>query len=78
MYMGSSGYRMIPGNTCDRDKGVKKDKPIEKKCSQGGSSPVPSFLGRHSGAITSSPTRGGQCYSPDCERLSLHRAHSTY
>lgn len=35
-YRGSSGYRIIPGNTCDRNRGVKKDEPIEKKCSQGG------------------------------------------
>lgn len=36
-YQGSPGYRLIPGNTCDRSKGVDKDKPVEKKCSQGGS-----------------------------------------
>ena len=30
-YQGSSGYR-----TCNRDSRVKKDDPIEKKCSQGG------------------------------------------
>lgn len=34
-YLGSSGYRIIPGNTCDRDRGVKKDEKIEKSCSQG-------------------------------------------
>jgi hypothetical protein len=34
-YMGSSGYRLIPGNTCDKDKGIRKDDAIEKKCSQG-------------------------------------------
>ncbi|KAH8981343.1 Oligoxyloglucan reducing end-specific cellobiohydrolase [Lactarius akahatsu] len=33
-YEGSSGYRIIPGNTCDRNKGAKKDDPIKKKCSQ--------------------------------------------
>ncbi|KAF5379399.1 hypothetical protein D9615_006570 [Tricholomella constricta] len=31
-YMGSSGYRKIPGNTCKV--GIKKDEPVEKKCSQ--------------------------------------------
>ncbi|KAG6867942.1 vacuolar protein sorting/targeting protein PEP1 [Termitomyces sp. T159_Od127] len=31
-YLGSSGYRKIPGNTC-RD-GIKKDEKIEKPCSQ--------------------------------------------
>jgi Sortilin, neurotensin receptor 3, C-terminal len=35
VYRGSSGYRIIPGNTCDRDRGVKKNEPVEKKCSQG-------------------------------------------
>jgi hypothetical protein len=34
-YMGSSGYRRIPGNTCDRERGLKKDEPVEKPCSQG-------------------------------------------
>jgi hypothetical protein len=33
-YLGSSGYRLIPGNMCDRAKGLKKDKPIRKLCSQ--------------------------------------------
>ena len=33
-YMGSSGYRLIPGNTCDKSRGVEKDKHIEKDCSQ--------------------------------------------
>ncbi|KAG5643932.1 vacuolar protein sorting/targeting protein PEP1 [Asterophora parasitica] len=31
-YMGSSGYRKIPGNTCKV--GIEKDKQIKKKCSQ--------------------------------------------
>ncbi|KZT00997.1 Oligoxyloglucan reducing end-specific cellobiohydrolase [Laetiporus sulphureus 93-53] len=32
-YRGSSGYRLIPGNTCDRSRGVRKDDPVEKPCS---------------------------------------------
>ncbi len=32
MYLGSSGYRKIPGNTCEG--GVQKDKKVKKKCSQ--------------------------------------------
>lgn len=32
-YLGSSGYRKIPGNTC-KD-GIKKDAKVEKPCSQG-------------------------------------------
>ncbi|OCH85342.1 Oligoxyloglucan reducing end-specific cellobiohydrolase [Obba rivulosa] len=34
MYKGSSGYRLIPGNTCDRERGETKDEPIDKPCSQ--------------------------------------------
>ncbi|EIW75279.1 Oligoxyloglucan reducing end-specific cellobiohydrolase [Coniophora puteana RWD-64-598 SS2] len=33
-YMGSSGYRLIPGNKCDRGRGVAKDALVEKKCSE--------------------------------------------
>ncbi|EJC99110.1 signal sequence binding protein [Fomitiporia mediterranea MF3/22] len=33
-YMGSSGYRLIPGNTCDQSRGKKNDNPVEKDCSQ--------------------------------------------
>ncbi|KAF9402884.1 vacuolar protein sorting/targeting protein PEP1, partial [Podila epigama] len=31
-YLGSSGYRKIPDNQCDRDKGLKKDEPKTKTC----------------------------------------------
>lgn len=34
-YYGSSGYRLIPGNTCDKERGVEKDEPIKKSCSNG-------------------------------------------
>lgn len=34
-YMGSSGYRLVPGNTCEKDGGVVMDRPVEKPCSQG-------------------------------------------
>lgn len=34
-YKGSSGYRKIPGNNCDRDRGVKKDQQVDKPCSSG-------------------------------------------
>lgn len=33
-YMGSSGYRRIPGNTCDAEKGLKKDEPVERSCAE--------------------------------------------
>ncbi|PWZ03508.1 LOW QUALITY PROTEIN: Oligoxyloglucan reducing end-specific cellobiohydrolase [Testicularia cyperi] len=32
-YMGSSGFRKIPGNTCDASRGVRKDEKIRKSCS---------------------------------------------
>ncbi|KAI0630633.1 Oligoxyloglucan reducing end-specific cellobiohydrolase [Trametes polyzona] len=32
-YMGSSGWRKIPGNTCDRDRGEKLDEKVKKPCS---------------------------------------------
>ncbi|KAL1916286.1 uncharacterized protein VTP21DRAFT_5903 [Calcarisporiella thermophila] len=31
-YKGSSGYRLVPGNTCDREKGKKLDEPVDKLC----------------------------------------------
>lgn len=37
MYYGSSGFRLIPGNTCDKERGVKKDDPVQKPCSNGSS-----------------------------------------
>ncbi|KAH8109150.1 hypothetical protein DFH11DRAFT_958248 [Phellopilus nigrolimitatus] len=32
-YMGSSGYRLIPGNTCDKSRGIVKDAKVQKDCS---------------------------------------------
>ncbi|KAJ1654422.1 vacuolar protein sorting/targeting protein PEP1 [Dispira simplex] len=33
-FMGSSGYRLVPGNTCDRDQGKRLDAPVEKICTR--------------------------------------------
>jgi len=33
--MGSSGYRLIPGNTCEKPKSGAKDDPVEKDCAKG-------------------------------------------
>lgn len=33
-YKGSSGYRLIPGNNCERDGGVERDKEIERPCKE--------------------------------------------
>ncbi|OSX64575.1 hypothetical protein POSPLADRAFT_1138528 [Postia placenta MAD-698-R-SB12] len=32
-YKGSSGFRLIPGNTCDKSRGKVKDAPVDKPCS---------------------------------------------
>ena len=40
-YMGSSGYRLVPGNTCEKGGGVVMDEPVEKPCSQGAFSKSP-------------------------------------
>ncbi len=32
-YLGSSGYRKVPGNTCDPAKGIRKDEKTRKSCS---------------------------------------------
>ncbi|WZH39894.1 Carboxypeptidase y-sorting pep1 [Fusarium acuminatum] len=37
-FKGSSGWRLIPGNTCTRKSGAQKDDPVERKCSDGGGS----------------------------------------
>ncbi|KAH7171050.1 vacuolar protein sorting/targeting protein 10 [Dactylonectria macrodidyma] len=34
-FKGSSGWRLIPGNTCNRMEGSQKDDPVERKCSDG-------------------------------------------
>ena len=38
-FEGSSGYRLIPGNTCDRARGIKKDATVRKDCSEGTTAP---------------------------------------
>lgn len=39
-YIGPSGWRMIPGNTCIRDGGKNLDKDIERPCNDTGSAPI--------------------------------------
>jgi hypothetical protein len=31
-YMGSSGYRLVPGNTCDKSKGKDLEQKVERDC----------------------------------------------
>lgn len=38
-FKGSSGWRLIPGNTCTRKSGKQKDDPVERKCSDSQSPP---------------------------------------
>ncbi|GAA5963481.1 hypothetical protein JCM3765_006251 [Sporobolomyces pararoseus] len=38
-FLGSSGFRLIPGNTCDRLKGIKKDEKLKKPCHAGKENP---------------------------------------
>ncbi|KAK9765410.1 vacuolar protein sorting/targeting protein PEP1 [Basidiobolus ranarum] len=55
-YLGTSGYRLIPGNTCDRERGQKIDEPVEKPCSQGEfRDPKPNGTVKHKSTIFTSP-----------------------
>ncbi|KAF1797441.1 hypothetical protein V8B55DRAFT_1516083 [Mucor lusitanicus] len=47
-YPGSSGYRLIPGNTCVLGSGTPLDEPVDRKCSE------------NIGGITPNPVRPGQ------------------
>ncbi|GAA5912886.1 vacuolar protein sorting/targeting protein 10 [Sporobolomyces salmoneus] len=38
-FLGSSGFRLIPGNTCDRQRGIKKDEKKMKPCHAGKENP---------------------------------------
>ncbi|KAK2589539.1 vacuolar protein sorting/targeting protein PEP1 [Conoideocrella luteorostrata] len=38
-FQGSSGWRLIPGNTCKRAQGKQKDDKVERQCSDGNSKP---------------------------------------
>ncbi|KAF2858043.1 glycosyl hydrolase [Piedraia hortae CBS 480.64] len=54
-FMGSSGYRLIPGNTCIKKGGEVLDEPVERKCGEAGKAPA-------SGKITAEVTefKGGR------------------
>lgn len=40
-FKGSNGWRLIPGNTCKRPDGEQKDDKVDRKCSDGVSTPPP-------------------------------------
>jgi hypothetical protein len=44
-FKGSSGWRLIPGNTCKRKSGPQKDDPVERKCSDVVATPKPPASG---------------------------------
>lgn len=44
-FKGSSGWRLIPGNTCKRKDGSQKDDPVDRKCSDVVNSPAPPASG---------------------------------
>jgi hypothetical protein len=60
-YLGSSGYRKIPGNSCDSDRGLKKDDPKTKTCT---ALAVPTDI-THSVTKFDTPMIGGFQYFPD-------------
>lgn len=46
VFMGSSGWRLIPGNTCERTGGKQKDDPVETKCADSHSPPKTPATGK--------------------------------
>ncbi|KAG0203863.1 vacuolar protein sorting/targeting protein PEP1 [Mortierella sp. NVP41] len=59
-YLGSSGYRKIPGNSCDSERGIKKDEPKTKTCS---AQAIPTDI-THSVTKFDAPMLGGFQYFP--------------
>ncbi|KAF9188563.1 vacuolar protein sorting/targeting protein PEP1 [Haplosporangium sp. Z 767] len=57
-YLGSSGYRKVPGNNCDSEKGLKKDEPKTKTCT---AETIPKDI-THSITKFDSPIYGGFQY----------------
>lgn len=60
-YLGSSGYRKVPGNSCDSERGLKKDEPKTKTCT---AQAVPTDI-THSITKFDAPMQGGFQYFPD-------------
>lgn len=54
-YPGSSGYRLIPGNTCDQSRGKKLDEPVEQSCKDVNEVPSPQLPG-----LADPPEEGGE------------------
>lgn len=57
-YLGSSGYRLIPGNTCDKEAGVKKDDRVEKSCANGTSDVIVYTVDFSTHACIAQPAEG--------------------
>lgn len=56
-FMGSSGWRLIPGNTCKRTKGEQKDKEVERECEEGTAEPAPPASGNITKTIVEFDTK---------------------
>jgi len=65
-FKGSSGYRLIPGNTCDVKRGIKKDAPKEKPCSAGKETP---------GLVSHQSVRPSLPLSPQGDWLEREKEH---
>jgi len=55
-FKGSSGWRKIPGNTCDEKKGVNKAEPVDRDCEEGKGGAAPPADGKVSHADKSFPS----------------------
>lgn len=74
-FQGSSGWRLIPGNTCKRKDGAQKDDKVERKCSDGVSSPDPNPDTPPSGDV-SRKQFVFDAKLPDFEKIYLERGDS--
>ncbi|KIH95132.1 vacuolar protein sorting protein [Sporothrix brasiliensis 5110] len=73
VFMGSSGWRLIPGNTCRRTGGKQKDDLVEHKCSETGTAPnTPA-----SGEIANTPYDFQLSEFTDFEKHYLERGDSS-
>lgn len=56
-FKGSSGWRKIPGNTCDEKKGINKAEPVDRECEDGKSTTAPPKTGKISSTDHSFPAK---------------------
>lgn len=58
-FKGSSGWRLIPGNTCKRKDGAQKDDTVERECKDGGKDGGKDDKDGKDGGEGSEPAKGG-------------------